>query len=319
MTGYGKRMVFILMLFFSLGLGLGLLENHNVKMEKDQNEEYASPQKEENQPSTELYNGINSSDDSLSSNLNRNRKSQDNDNTYDNNADKISIKVDKNSSPDQEYYKKAKILQEKYPDTFFMQGQGQAKKIALTFDDGPNDHTTSEILDILKRFDIAATFFVLGKNAKAYPEIVKRIFDEGHQVGNHSWSHLRPTELTDQEFMEEINPVQEIMHEYSNLSPSLYYRPPYGLLTPSQVEYLDKKGYKVISWSIDSLDWNLASPKEIQDKVVFSAHPGAIVLMHSAGGKDNRENTTKALPEIIHSLSQQGYEFVTIHELLNND
>ena len=128
MTGYGKRMVFILMLFFSLGLGLGLLENHNVKMEKDQNEEYASPQKEENQPSTELYNGINSSDDSLSSNLNRNRKSQDNDNTYDNNADKISIKVDKNSSPDQEYYKKAKILQEKYPDTFFMQAKDRLRK-----------------------------------------------------------------------------------------------------------------------------------------------------------------------------------------------
>ena len=97
-----------------------------------------------------------------------------------------------------------------------------------------------------------------------------------------------------------------------------YYRPPYGLLTPSQIEQIGEKGYVVISWSIDSLDWTGSESEEIQNKVISSVYPGAIILLHCAGGKDWRFETTKALPRIIEILKEQGYEFTTIDALLSD-
>ena len=219
--------------------------------------------------------------------------------------------------PDEKYHKKARALADKYPHTFVLDYPTSEKRMALTFDDGPDDSATPEILDILENRKIKATFFVVGINILRHPKIVERMIEGGHQIANHSWSHLRPTEISGDELIKEIGSTQEIISDSTGSSRPLYYRPPYGLLTIPQIEILQDKGYLAISWSIDSLDWAGASPEEIQKKVLGSAYPGAIVLMHSAGGKDHRQNTVKALPKIVDDLLGQGYEFVTIDSLLN--
>jgi peptidoglycan/xylan/chitin deacetylase (PgdA/CDA1 family) len=223
-----------------------------------------------------------------------------------------------NLSPDEKYYREARVLQKKYPDIFIMNQSTNKKRIALTFDDGPDSNTTPEILDILKKNEIPVTFFLIGQGIERYPHIIKRMIDEGHQIANHSWSHLRPTLLTDAEFLREVTSAQETLVDYGNLPVSLYYRPPYGLLTQSQIEQIGEKGYMVISWSVDSLDWTGSKSEEIRDKIISSVHPGAIILMHCAGGKDGRLETRKALPRVIETLREQGYEFTTVDELLSN-
>lgn len=125
----------------------------------------------------------------------------------------------------------------------------------------------------------------MGENIKSYPNVVKRMIDEGHQVANHSWSHLRPTDLSLEEFILEVDTAEKILQDTNISSQFFYYRPPYGLVTPIQIEAMETKRYKIISWSIDSLDWLVSEPEKIRDKVIYSAHPGAIVLMHSAGGR----------------------------------
>lgn len=274
--------------FFSLGFTLGL--------NNQQNKNHISPEEKQNQ--------LKVRDDSMN-----------NSNVYEYKT--ISSIPDK--SPDQEYHEKARKLHNQYPDTFIMNHQTHDKRIALTFDDGPDGKTTIKILDILKQYNIPATFFVLGENVKSYPSVVKRMIDEGHQIANHSWSHLRPTELSLEEFMAEIELTEKILQNYNTSSQTLYYRPPYGVITPEQIEGIRKKGYKIISWSIDSLDWTEeAEAEQIREKVISSAHPGDIVLMHCAGGKNNRIDTAIALPDIIESLKRQGYEFTTVHDLIND-
>jgi len=290
--------LFLIMLF-ALGFMLGINQDQNNIRHEQQNK-YVYPEKTQSQIHSELE----IKNDSMISTNNSTIKSD---------------QGETNNSPDLEYYKKARVLHDQYPDTFIMEHQTNDKKIALTFDDGPDGKTTPQILDILNQYNIPATFFVLGKNVRAYPNIVKRMIDEGHQIANHSWSHLRPTELSLEEFILEVDSAEKILQDTNIASQFFYYRPPYGLVTPVQIESMKIKGYKIISWSIDSLDWIESEPEKIRDKVVSSAHPGAIVLMHCAGGKDQRVGTIKALPGIIEGLTRQGYEFVTVHDLIDDN
>ncbi|NLN40388.1 MAG: polysaccharide deacetylase family protein [Clostridiales bacterium] len=281
--------IVVVIFFFSLGFTLGLKQQLN--------KEYISPEEKQLEKNYQLQ----VRNDFMNSK-----------NVYDS-------KTNSTNSPDQEYYEKAVKLHNQYPDTFIMKHQIHDKRIALTFDDGPDAKTTIKILDILKQYNIPATFFVLGENVKSYPAVVKRMIAEGHQVANHSWSHLRPTDLSLEDFIAEIEPAEKILQNYNSSSEPLYYRPPYGLVTPTQIEAMKEKGYKIISWSIDSLDWTEETePEKIRDKVISSAHPGAIVLMHCAGGNNNRIDTAIALPDIIESLKRQGYEFATVHDLIND-
>ncbi|MFY9592768.1 MAG: polysaccharide deacetylase family protein [Caldicoprobacterales bacterium] len=292
--------IFFIILLFALGFVLGYNQNPNAT--KFQNENNKFIDHNERQIYEERQIGITDQQETKNNIVF---------------GTKTDNETESEKAPDVEYYKKAKVLQNLYPDTFIMNHQTFEKKIALTFDDGPDGKTTPRILDTLKEYNVTATFFVLGKNVKLYPKIVNRMINEGHQVANHSWSHLRPTELSLEEFLLEIDSAEEILQNYINRLEFFYYRPPYGLLTPEQIEEINYKGYKIISWSIDSLDWNVPEPEKIQDKVISSVHPGAIILMHSAGGKDQREGTIKALPGIIENLTKQGYEFVTVHNLIN--
>lgn len=238
--------------------------------------------------------------------------------SIDNNINVAHANDQDKESPDTKYYKKARLLEKAFPGSFIMNSSSDRKVVALTFDDGPDTKTTPQILNILNEYNTPATFFIVGQNGKKYPNILQRMVDEGHQIGNHSWSHLRPTELDYRDFTSELFSTQDLLKGYVGSTKPFYYRPPYGIADPHQIEQMSNDGYLVISWSLDSLDWNTTNSKEILDKVINSIHPGAIVLMHSTGGPDNRLATIKALPEIIENLSAQGYEFLTVEDLINN-
>ncbi len=293
----GKFIAILLVLPFSIGLVLGINTNKNHGINNQEKKQNITPDKivEKDAKIDESYHKTLRDTEDWTNDLNSEIK----------------------YPPDEQYYKKARILQKQFPNSFVMSYPTDKKIIALTFDDGPDNRTTPQILDILGQYEIPATFFVVGKNTENHMAVMKRMIEEGHQVANHSWSHLRPTDLTNHDFISEVLSVEEMLKKHIRLSQPLYYRPPYGLLTPDQIRQISDRGYIIISWSIDSLDWAGSKSEEIRDKVLDSAYPGAIILMHCAGGKDGRLETVKALPEMINGLIGQGYEFVTIDVLLD--
>lgn len=184
------------------------------------------------------------------------------------------------------------------------------KVFALTFDDGPQPRYTREVLDILKRNHIRATFFLIGRMVKEFPKIAREVADAGHVVGNHSWSH--PSKPKD--------PVSEFVRTDAELvrvlgrRPDLF-RPPYGLLHNGLAQTAQKRGDAVILWNSVGADWSKKSTSDSITRAVLGlARPGGIALLHDGGG--NRSNTVAALPRIISSLRGQGYRFVTIPQLL---
>ncbi len=203
-----------------------------------------------------------------------------------------------------------------YPESFLCSLPAQEKKVALTFDDGPDSKSTAKVLDILEYYDIPATFFLIGQNIDRHREVVDRAIKNGHQIANHSWTHIRPTSASTLELIDEVEKTQAKLQEMGVTAKVL--RPPYGLVTLQQMEALKSLGYKTVIWSIDSMDWYTTDPQEIVECVLGNVHPGAIILMHCAGGPDNRRGTVEALPLIISALKREGYEFVTIQQLLNN-
>lgn len=201
---------------------------------------------------------------------------------------------------------------EKYPEFFHLQGPEQ-DFVALTFDDGPHGQNTSVILDILKTEGISATFFLTGEQVQKYPEVAQRIAKEGHQIGNHSWSHLDLRKMTDEGITAiQLEPTSSLLEELTGVYPK-FMRPPYGALRDGSIQVLADQGWQIINWSIDSFDWD---PKEnsvtaILDKIHRYHHPGAIILMHCNGA-----NTVEALPQVIKLLKDLGYDFQTVEELL---
>lgn len=191
------------------------------------------------------------------------------------------------------------------------------KKVALTFDDGPDSKYTPKILDILKENKVKATFFLVGKNAEKYPDIVKRIVKEGHTLGNHSWDHSKLTELTSEQISEEIAKTDRVLKSVTGHVPTLF-RAPYGAVNKKVEADVAASGHKLASWSVDTRDWDGTSVAGIMEYVKKQTKPGGIVLQHSAGGKNsNLDNTVEALPELIDYLRQNGYTLVSAAELLS--
>ncbi|SEN35144.1 polysaccharide deacetylase family protein [Lihuaxuella thermophila] len=197
----------------------------------------------------------------------------------------------------------------------FFKGPKTIKKVALTFDDGPDRYYTIQILNILKREQVPATFFVIGNMAQKYPDVLKRIDQEGHVVGNHSWNHPQLTKISAEGVNDQIFRTNEIIHRTLGKTPMLI-RPPYGSVNERVERQLGSKGFKIINWSVDTLDWRGRSSKRILKTVKNQIQPGGIILQHSAGPKGKLNGTIQALPEIITYLKQNGYQFVTVDELL---
>lgn len=181
------------------------------------------------------------------------------------------------------------------------------KKIALTFDDGPHPYYTQQLLKGLKERNVKATFFITGQNVEAYPEIVKEIYAEGHLIGNHTYSHIQLTSKNEESFKQEIVRTNEAIKEVTGQD-TIYVRPPYGSWNK---EFEKELNMFPVLWTVDPLDWCSSDASRIVRSVCSKAKENDIILMH-----DQYKTTVTAALKIVDELTQKGYEFVTVDELL---
>ena len=180
------------------------------------------------------------------------------------------------------------------------------KVVALTFDDGPSKYT-DQILDILKKYNACGTFFLIGNKVEFYSDTLRRMLEEGSEIGNHSYDHKLLTRLSKEAFQEEINKTQMAIKKVTGFTPTLF-RPTYGGYNNTLKSYTD---LKFVLWDVDSRDWQVKSKEKILKNVLPNVKSGSIVLMH-----DNHEYSVNTLEDMIESLKKQGYKFVTVTELL---
>lgn len=188
------------------------------------------------------------------------------------------------------------------------------KYIALTFDDGPHYKYTEKILDILKKYDIRATFFTVGTNVERFPELVDRELSEGHEVANHTYSHKHMAELNENEFISEVTGWEDSISLHNEYTDKLF-RPPEGILTDSEYTAVTDLGYDIILWSVDTRDWAHTPVDKIVENVMSNVNNGSIILFHDfVSGKNSP--TPEALEIVIPKLKSEGYSFVTVSELI---
>lgn len=180
-------------------------------------------------------------------------------------------------------------------------------KIAITFDDGPHPYYTEQLLDGLKERGVKATFFVMGKQAEAYPELVLRMYEEGHLVGNHTYSHIQLGNNNREIFKAELVRTNEVLLDITGEEPQ-YVRPPYGSWDKS---FETELTMIPVLWTIDPMDWCSSDVKGIVGKVTKKAEENAVILMH-----DEYQSSVTAALDIVDILQKQGYEFVTVDEIL---
>lgn len=188
------------------------------------------------------------------------------------------------------------------------QNAGQEeKKIALTFDDGPHPYYTEQLLDGLKERGVVVTFFVTGEHAQLHPDIIERMSEEGHLIGNHTYSHMQLTSRNREEFKEELIKTNEIIMGITGQE-VIFVRPPYGSWDKSFEAELNM--FPVL-WTVDPLDWSSTNAARITDKIVSRTEENDIILMH-----DYYKTSVTAALDAIDKLQEEGYTFVTVEELL---
>jgi peptidoglycan/xylan/chitin deacetylase (PgdA/CDA1 family) len=186
------------------------------------------------------------------------------------------------------------------------------KVLAMTFDDGPHPSLTPKLLDLLKARNIKCTFFLIGRQVKMYPDIVRRIIAEGHEIGNHTWTHCSLTSRSDAQIREEMQKSADAVYEVAGVRPQLM-RPPYGAINSRIKDMVFSEfGYSTIMWSVDPMDWRRPGVSVVTSRLVNGAHPGAIMLSH-----DIHPPTIQAMPAMFDQLIAKGYQFVTVSQLLN--
>ncbi|CAH1211463.1 hypothetical protein PAECIP111893_03409 [Paenibacillus plantiphilus] len=208
-------------------------------------------------------------------------------------------------------------LQQWYPGSFVIGGPRNIRKVALTFDDVPDPRYTPKVLDILARYKVRATFFVVGSRAAKYPAIVRRMQREGHIIGNHSYDHAVFSRISLASFQRQIMRTDAILRPLAGYSPR-HVRPPYGEILPEQIEWLRSRGFVVVNWDVDSVDWRGIDSNSILVNIKKTLQPGSIILQHAGGGiGQNLSGTIKALPRLIKLLHDKGYEIVPLPELIH--
>jgi peptidoglycan/xylan/chitin deacetylase (PgdA/CDA1 family) len=199
-------------------------------------------------------------------------------------------------------------------------GDRNRLRIALTFDDGPNEPYTSHVLNILDQYRIKATFFIIGQNARRYPETCRRIVTAGNVIGNHSYHHLKSLCLRrGRTLARDIELAHQTIYECTGLEPKLF-RPPHGFRTPWLMRTVRNLGYTVVTWDNMTSDWKAEkSGNEIIRAILRRAKPGGVIVLHD--GRDirlnyDRSHMLQALPFVIETLMERGFDFVTVPELL---
>ena len=183
----------------------------------------------------------------------------------------------------------------------------EKKRIALTFDDGPHPIYTPQMLELLKEEQVPATFFLLGENVELYGDVVKEIAKEGHLIGNHTYHHVQITSLSLEEACKEIQETSDLIEELTGTGTE-YVRPPFGTWNEELEERLD---LIPVMWSIDTKDWTTQNVDWIVQEAVKHAEDHDIILMH-----DSYQSTVDAVKRVIEQLEAEGFEFVTVDEII---
>src|SRR5947208_2595388 len=183
--------------------------------------------------------------------------------------------------------------------------------IAMTFDDGPSAVLTPKLLDLLAARHIKATFFVIGENVAEHPEIVARAAREGHEIGNHSWSHPNFAKMSEDRVHQQLWRTDDAIRNATGKRPTLM-RPPYGSITAREKRWIhDELGYDIILWDVDPYDWKRPGPAVVRNRILKETQPGSIVLSH-----DIHPGTIEAMPSTLDALAAKGFKFVTVSEVI---
>jgi peptidoglycan/xylan/chitin deacetylase (PgdA/CDA1 family) len=184
--------------------------------------------------------------------------------------------------------------------------------IAMTFDDGPHATLTPKLLDLLAARHIKVTFFVLGECVEQNPEVLRRAAREGHEIGNHSWSHPQLNKLSDDAVRSQLRRTDDLIKSVTGKRPTVF-RPPYGALTARQKKWIhDEFGYQIIMWDVDPLDWKEPGPTTVANRILKETRPGSIVLSH-----DIHKGTIEAMPSTLEQLENKHFKFVTVTQLID--
>jgi peptidoglycan-N-acetylglucosamine deacetylase len=194
-------------------------------------------------------------------------------------------------------------------------GSRDRRRIALTFDDGPDPIRTRALLDVLAELATPATFFLLGQRVDAHPGIAARIAREGHELGNHTYSHRYLPLLRSRSVMQELATTDAAIERATGHVPALA-RPPYGGRSPRNVRAFDRRGKRLVLWDVNSFDWKGRSAQDIARRVLARVRPGSIILLHEA--RDGGEVTIDAVRLLVPALRAQGYELATVSDTLDD-
>ncbi|MGI6091934.1 MAG: polysaccharide deacetylase family sporulation protein PdaB [Veillonellaceae bacterium] len=188
------------------------------------------------------------------------------------------------------------------------------KVVALTFDHSWGNKFTPSILDTLKQNDVKVTFFIMGPWSQKYPEVAKRMVADGHQIGSHGYRHENYGDMSAEWVREDMQKAHNLIKEVTGVDATLI-RPPNGHYSKQSLKVADELGYKTIIWNVDSLDWKNPGRDVIVERVMKRLKPGAIILMHAS---DTPVQTADALPILLQKIKAEGYQIVTVGELMTN-
>ena len=191
-------------------------------------------------------------------------------------------------------------------------------RIALTFDDGPHALSTPRVLDVLKAFDVPATFFLVGKNIKSHLQVARDVVKAGHEIGNHTYNHMRLSFLAEAKIRDEIIRTDDLIRNIDGAEPR-FLRPPFGLFTKRVLDIVEGLGYQTVVGDVYPRDPHHPGKKKIVERVVRKSAPGSVIILHDGGNRRNvdRSETIEAIKEIIPRLKEKGFIFVRLSELLS--
>ena len=201
-------------------------------------------------------------------------------------------------------------------EVFIKNGSRDKKLIALTFDDGPHPKETNQVLDVLNKYNVKGTFFIMGgwiNYTDDNKEKLKNIYNDGHEIGNHSYIHPNFVNITEERMNDELQKTEDIIYETIGCNTKLF-RFPSGSYNEKALNYVLSKGYKCIQWDVDSVDWKQSGADVEYNRVMKNVKAGSILLFHN-----NAKYTPENLERIINKLTGDGYKFLTVSELIYDD
>lgn len=205
-----------------------------------------------------------------------------------------------------------------YGRTFIGTG-GTRRELALTFDDGPNDPYTLQLLEVLSKCNVKATFFMIGKYVDQRPDIVRDVVAAGHEVGNHTYTHPNLIFRSQAQFREELGRCERALHNAVGDKHAPLFRPPFGARRPAVLRTVRKAGMEPVMWSVTGYDWSAKSSEEIERKVTKQVRGGDVVLLHDGGhlafGTD-RSHTVRATARLIERYQGEGWAMRTVREMM---